>query len=47
MGAIDKLSSLLDKIDGASPPPDWMEDSPEKTALANEVSSLIALLELL
>lgn len=46
-GAIDKLSSLLDKIDGLSPPPDWMDDSPEKTALADEVKLLIDLLVLL
>lgn len=43
-GAIDELTSLLEKIDGESPPPDWMDDSPEKTALADDVSLLIALL---
>ncbi len=45
-GAIDKLNSLLSKIDGQSPPPDWMADSPEKSALAQEVALLISLLEL-
>ncbi len=44
--AIDKLNSLLAKIDGEPSPPDWMEDSPEKTALAEEVGLLISLLEL-
>ena len=46
-GAIDSLQSLLAKIDGATPPPDWMDDSPEKTDLAAEVELLIALLRLL
>ena len=46
-GAIDELMSLLARIDGQSPPPDWMDDSPEKTALADEVSLLILLLEFL
>ncbi|MCH8880058.1 MAG: thrombospondin type 3 repeat-containing protein [Planctomycetes bacterium] len=45
-GAIDKLDSLLKKIDGEPSPPDWMEDSPEKTALAEDVGLLISLLEL-
>jgi hypothetical protein len=45
-GAIDALTSLLEKIDGQSPPPDWIDDSPEKAALANEVSLLISLLRL-
>lgn len=45
-GAIDKLSSLLAKIDGEPSPPDWMEDSPVKTALAEEVRLLISLLVL-
>jgi hypothetical protein len=45
--AIDHLSSLLDKIDDVSPPPDWMDPSPEKSALADEVRLLIALVELL
>ncbi len=45
-GAIDELTSLLEKIDGQSPPPDWMHDSTEKTALADDVELLISLLEL-
>jgi hypothetical protein len=45
--AIDSLTSLLLKIDGESPPPDWMDDSPEKTALFEEVSLQIELLEYL
>ena len=45
-GAIDKLDSLLQKIDGEPSPPDWMDDSPEETALAEDVSLLISLLEL-
>ena len=45
-GAIDKLTSLLAKTDGQPSPPDWMEDSPEKTALAEEVRLLISLLVL-
>ena len=44
--AIDEMSSLLDKIDGQSRPPDWMDDDAEKTALlAAEVLALIAALE--
>ncbi len=46
-GAIDKLDSLLKKIDGEPSPPDWMEDSPEKTELAEGVGLLITLLEFL
>ena len=40
-GAINKLDSLLDKIDGDTPTPDWMSDSPEKTALADQVRFLL------
>lgn len=42
--AIDKLLSLLDKIDGESQPPDWMDSSETKTSLAIDVYILIALL---
>ena len=42
--AIDELTGLLSKIDGLTPPKDWMDDSPEKTALASEVSILLDLL---
>jgi len=44
-GAILVLESLLEKIDDLMPPPDWISSSPEKTALAEEVRLLIALLE--
>jgi hypothetical protein len=44
--AIDILTSLLEKVDGVTPPPDWLEDSAEKTEMANDVSQLISLLEL-
>jgi hypothetical protein len=43
-GAISALSSLLEKIDDQSPPPDWMSSSSEKTALADEVEFMIYLL---
>ena len=43
-GAIDKLDSLLDKIDGQSQPKDWMDPSSEKTTLAVDVEFVIALL---
>lgn len=42
--AIAELESLLEKIDGVTPPPDWMTDSPERAALAGEVWLLIDLL---
>lgn len=45
--AISKLTSLLAKIDGQSPPPDWMHPSPEKSDLAAETLLLVTLLELL
>jgi hypothetical protein len=45
-GAIESLASLLDKIDDDSPPLDWTDDSPEKSALAEEVSLLITPLEM-
>lgn len=45
--AIGQLSSLLDKIDGTSPPPDWMDASPQHAALKAEVELLIALVLLL
>ncbi len=45
--AIAELESLLEKIDGIEPPPDWIADSQEKTDLREEVELLIALLELL
>ncbi len=44
-GAINKMENLLDKFDGDTPTPDWMIDSPEKTALAERVRYLITTLE--
>ena len=41
------LETLLARIDGLSPPDDWMDPSPEKTALAADIQLLIALLLLL
>ncbi len=38
------LGSLLDKVDGEDPPRDWMDDSPEKSALAVQVTLLLVLL---
>ena len=45
--AIDQLQSLRAKIDGASPPPDWMVASPERDGLRQEVDELIELIEAL
>ena len=45
--AIDQLSSFLQKIDGLSPPADWMVNSPEKTALRADIELLIDLLSAL
>jgi len=45
--AIAELRSLLDKIDGVTPPPDWMVPSAQRDALAGEVVRLIGLLEYL
>lgn len=42
--AIDKLTSLLEKVDGLTPSPDWMMDSTVKTDLAAIVQWLIGLL---
>ena len=44
---IDKLTSLLAKLDGAPQPKDWMVDLPEKSSLRNEIEGLIFLLEFL
>ena len=43
--AIDEMSSLLDKIDGQSRPPDWMAATQDKADLADDVRALIAALE--
>ena len=45
--AINKLESLLLKIDGASPPPDWMDQSTLKTGLVTDTQVLIDLLVIL
>jgi hypothetical protein len=42
--AIEKLESLLQKIDGESPPKDWMHDTLERQDLEDEVLLLIDLL---
>jgi hypothetical protein len=42
--AIELLESLLLKIDGIDPPPDWMEDSTTKDGLAADVAQIIDLL---
>jgi hypothetical protein len=42
--AMQKLQALLEKVDGLTPPPDWMVDSTEKTALAGQVTWLIGLM---
>ena len=41
------VAGAIDRVDGQTPPPDWMSDSPAKTELANEVQLLINLLTLL
>jgi probable HAF family extracellular repeat protein len=42
--ALALLSGVLAKIDGHSPPPDWVVDSPEKRAIAADLTELIGLL---
>ena len=43
--AVAILEGLLSKIDGVSPPPDWMDESePTKVNLRNAVELLIGLL---
>jgi hypothetical protein len=44
LGAIDKLASLLEKLDGYASPPDWMISCPEKDELRSEVELMIYLL---
>ncbi len=44
--AIDLLVSLLAKVDGVEPEPDWMDLSPEQQQLAEDTALLIALLML-
>jgi hypothetical protein len=45
--AITQLTIVLGRIDGVSPPPDWMAPGPEQQSLHADVAALIALLELL
>jgi hypothetical protein len=42
--AIEALRSFQDRVDGTSPPPDWMDDSAEKAAVAAKVQQVIQLL---
>lgn len=44
--AIALLTCVLTKVDGEEPPADWMDDSPEKTALYDEIILLLSLLGL-
>ena len=37
-GGVAVLTTIQEKIDGESPPADWMEASPEKTALAEAIA---------
>lgn len=43
--AIAELTSLLEKVDGVFPPPDWVHNTPERAALAAEIEFLILLIE--
>jgi hypothetical protein len=43
--AVDQLLSLQDKLDGSTPPPDWMVEGLEKYALANWITILISLID--
>jgi hypothetical protein len=42
--AINVLNNLLGFVDGIIPPPDWMDDSDEKTEIANSLIDMIELL---
>ncbi len=42
--ALDLLQGVLEKVDDVSPPPDWMDPSPEKTALRQDLEALIVLI---
>jgi hypothetical protein len=43
--ALTNLNGVLEKVDGDEPTPDWMFDSPEKTALRESIELLISLTE--
>jgi hypothetical protein len=45
--ALASLTMVANKIDGQSPPPDWMPPGPEKSALYADVQALIFLLQIL
>lgn len=45
-GAIDELTSLLQKLDGNASPPDWMANGTAKDELYNEIQLMIALLDI-
>ncbi|MCZ6836510.1 MAG: hypothetical protein O7G85_12110, partial [Planctomycetota bacterium] len=42
--ALNLLMTVLEKVDDHSPPPDWMDSSPEKSVLRNDLETLIALI---
>jgi len=44
--ALDLISNVLRRIDGESPPKDWMDESSERDDLATGVLILISLTEL-
>lgn len=44
LAAADALESLIAKVDGVEPEPDWMDDSPEKDQLEADATLLLALL---
>jgi hypothetical protein len=44
--ATDELESLLVRIDGASPPSDWMDESPVQATMRNSVQLLLDLIAL-
>ena len=45
--ALASLTMVANKVDGQSPPPDWMLPGPEKSALYADVQALIFLLQTL
>lgn len=42
--AVDLLQGILEKIDGMKPEADWIADSPEKSALSEEIQLILGLL---
>jgi hypothetical protein len=45
--AIAQLTTVLNRVDGVSPQPDWMTAGPEQASMHAEIQALITLLELL